>query len=288
MAQLRGLIERGSPQLQGAIHALNATKLIDDGASCIEIADEIRKSPELSSGVMALASSVHYGGSRANSVKFAVEILGYDELRRALLSLAITSWANCRDNSGLLDLGVFRRRAVTVAFMAEAIARALQTGHYSKYYVAGMFADIGYVFLAGHMPYRLMDAKTASGPPQSLSLIEAETMCLGFSHVDVSAMSADIFKLDGEIVHGIASHHAPCLATGSVQVVADVVHVAAAAADAKGILPLRAFPIAEIDHTAYERLGLTTAAADLLFLEASSKADVVLSAMKARVQAQAA
>ena len=89
--QMRILIRRGSPHFLGAKHALKIMALIKSDASAATIESEAKRMPTLAASLVKLASSAAFSAMEIKSVKFAIELLGFQELYRIMMTLAMSS-----------------------------------------------------------------------------------------------------------------------------------------------------------------------------------------------------
>ena len=250
------LIKRGSPHFAGARHALRILNLIKSDSSAATIEEEAKRMPALAASLVRLASSAIFGGIEIKSVRFAIELLGYRELHRLMMTLAMSSVSTQATARGILDEETFRRRAVTTAFICEDLAKRLGEPDLEKFYLAGLFQDIGYLFLAIHKPMSLMQVRTTLEKTPDASLTTVEEHCLGFNHAELSAVAAAEFQISTDTVQAIRYHHSPLSCPVEHLRIADIACVAGTIADTMGLPAVPNIHRVEIDELAWTRLEI--------------------------------
>lgn len=259
LEQMRLLIRRGSSHFLGANHALKIMGLIQSDASAQAIENEAKRMPTLAASLVKLASSAMFGAIEIKSVRFAIELLGYDELYRIMMTLAMSSLSTNTSTRGIFDEEVFRRRSVTTAFICDHLANQNNRPSPEKYYLAGLFQDIGYLFLAIHRPYSLMQVRSGVERTPDFSLIEVEEHCMGFNHAELSAVVAEEFQLPNDTVLAIRHHHSPLDCPEEACIFADIACVASAVADSMSLFAVPGIQSVELDVLACARLGIDPA-----------------------------
>ncbi len=266
--QMRILIKRGSHHFVGATHALKILNLIKTDASPKAIEDEAKRMPTLAASLVRVGSSATFGGIEIKSVRFAIELLGYNELYRMMMTLAMSSISAPASSRGIFDEETFRRRAVTTAFICEDLAKRLGEPDLEKFYLAGLFQDIGYLFLAIHKPLGLMRVRQGLASTPSADLTTIEEYCLGFNHAELSAVVAEEFQVSKDTIQAIRHHHSPLDCPEENQDYADIACIAGAVADTIGLPAVPGILRVDVDELACARLEIDPA-------EIASFSDVV-------------
>ncbi len=276
-ARMRALVQKGAQNYAGAAAALRIVRLVDEWASVPEIAQEAEKSPSISQGIVRLASSPLYGGVAAKSLHSAIEFLGFEELHRAMMSVALSAWTQAPLPPSLFDPVSFRRRAVSLAYFAEGVARHLDHKQTARFYIAGVFADVGYLFLAHSVPLALNEIRATKERTPGVTVRDVELSVLGFTHGQLSAVAADTFECEPEIVEGVRGHDAPEAGTE----IADVLRLCSQYLERLGVVPFIGFPseIAEVSDLVRE--GLSVDDLDAEYVQAKDHADNVLDCIPA-------
>lgn len=283
--RMRFIVGRGSPQFVGATQALRIVRMIDDWASPAEIAAEAAREPTLAEGIVQLAASALYGSAEVRSLQAAVEFLGYEEMRRAMLTLAVSAWEPPQQDSAAFDMQEFRRRAVCLAYMSEAVARHLRLEHATSFFLAGMFADIGYMFLAMHTPYAVRHISLTQRRTPNVTLFQAEYYTVGFTHGELSAVAAEEFGFAPELIEAVRFHEQPSRAPYDSRQVADVVHVASCVLDQIGVRVADCLPAAVAEPGSCERLGLSIEAVQAQVEGVLERSDIVMGTIKSTLAA---
>ena len=258
--QMRILIKRGSHHFVGAKHALKILELIKTDASPKAIEEEAKRMPTLAASLVRLASSVMFGGIEIKSVHFAIELLGYNELYRLMMTLAMSSLRLPAGSRGIFDEETYRRRAVTTALICEDLAERFCKPDLSgkpdleRFYMAGLFQDIGYLFLAIHMPLGLIQVRQCLEKTPHAGLTMVEEYCLGFSHAELSAVVAEEFQVSKDTVQAIRHHHSTLHCPDEHLLFADLACIAGTIADTMGLPAVPGILRVEVDELACMRL----------------------------------
>ena len=215
--------------------------------------------PALAASLVRLASSAFFCGIEIKSVRFAIELLGYRELYRLMMTLAMSSVSTHATATGIFDEDTFRRRAVTTAFICEELAKRSGEPDLEKFYLAGLFQDIGYVFLAIHKPLSLMQVRTSLEKTPDASLTTIEEHRFGFNHAELSAVAAAEFQVSKDTLQAIRYHHSPLSCPIEHLGIADIACVAGTIADTMGLRAVPDIHRVEIDELAWARLEIDPA-----------------------------
>ena len=256
LEHLRLQIRRGSPKYIGVKQAVRIVKVIQAGASDGEIQAELKSVPSLAAGIMRLASCAAYAGIEVRSLLFAIELLGHDKLCQMMMTLAISGMTKESILIGAIEPESFRNRCVATALLAELLAKQNACDNPDEYYLAGLFADIGYMIMAVHHPVLLLQARAATPKTPNASLKEIEEHCFSFTHAKLSAVACEEFSLSPSVVDAVRWHHEPLNASMDTLPMADAVCIASSVCDAMGVTALPGMPPLPIDGFALSRLGL--------------------------------
>lgn len=218
------------PPLPEAVVAMVST--LDEGkASIRDVAGLLQRDQALTARVLRLANSAFYGvPGRVASAHDAVNLIGLRSLR-SLVATAALAQSFAQPRATALNLGVFWRHTVAVAFAARSLAAAHALDE-EMAYTAGLLHDVGRLALAAHFPQAhgaLLQAGR-QGLPGGRRL---ERRLLGTDHAEVGAIVAEHWHLPNPVVVVIARHHHPPEAAESATLV-DIVHVADALAHGLG------------------------------------------------------
>lgn len=238
--------------------------LRDHRAGAGHFADAIRPDAGLTIEVLRLASSPAYGGRPIGDVRRAAAVLGTRTLFEVTTSAALSQVVPDQlPGYGLAARDFWAHSAGTAVF-AESLGRELGHPTPDLTYTCALLHDVGKLvighYLAEHLPDVLSELENGDAP-----LIEIEREVLGCDHADVGASVAQMWNLPEELVEGIRHHHEPdAAAPGTMQAMADLVHVADALSHMFGygcdVGGLRR----SIQPAAAERLGLSAEHVDVV------------------------
>lgn len=196
------------PAVAGRV--LTATAQLGQGDTEAELAGIIRlirADVALTARMLRLANSA--GGQAAQTVAQAVEALGTDGLRSAVLSARLDpAAARNVDDSGL-ELAGFGRHCLAVAAAAEMIAKELQSEIDPDIaFTCGLLHDLGKLALSQITPKsyrRVVEAvKRHNG-----NIADYERKVIGVDHTVVSRRLAGHWRLGGTIEQVLWMHHQP-------------------------------------------------------------------------------
>ncbi len=179
----------------------------DPEVSAAAVADVLRLDPALSGKVLRLANSAYIGIPRTvSSLPHAVVLLGI----KRIYSIVLTSelLAPFHSSPSLpFSIDRFRRHAVTVAFIAESIAKHLQ--RYDaldehELFSGALLHDIGKL-VAGAIEPQKMTAVYERSKSLSIPFYRAEND--EFSHITFGFMLAEQWHFPEELTACIRGHH---------------------------------------------------------------------------------
>jgi HD-like signal output (HDOD) protein len=157
---------------------------------------------------LRLLTRVNQGGERGRevrSVHHAVQLLGYNEIRRMLVS------AGSRQDPDHLspgfDLIRFQRQAHLTATVARMLGMVIDYDRLGDLVTAGLLQNIGKVVIAVELRsdfQRILHLKLVRGLPTA----EAERQVLGVSHADVGAMILRRCRVPRSICQAVQEHNA--------------------------------------------------------------------------------
>ncbi|PID27945.1 MAG: hypothetical protein CSB55_07120 [Candidatus Cloacimonadota bacterium] len=177
--------------------AIKLEKLTADSKTTpVQVSDLIRLDPAMAMRVLRLANSALYAGNRRIvSLTNAVAKLGFSEIRRLTVSVAvINSFRNF-----YVDYDKFWRHSVSVAYLGlELLKRSNLEINHEKVYNAGLLHDIGVIILDHHFTavYRKIFG-IATERKSDLRLVENKI--LGISHAEVGALLMRKWNLPEDI-----------------------------------------------------------------------------------------
>ncbi|QEL64899.1 hypothetical protein OTERR_14230 [Oryzomicrobium terrae] len=204
------------PELEGSLGRLPSMpavvtelllRLEDPDLDTRQLAHDIARDQSLAAKTLRIANSPFYGlRGRVASIQDAVTILGLHTVRTLMLAAAAGETLGRLKAEGL-DTTTYWRHCTATAILARILAVRARANPESAF-VVGLLHDIGRLVIATNFPthYRAVHERSKA---ESLSLLEAERLCLGIDHVQVGELLARRWVFPLTIVEGIAGHHAP-------------------------------------------------------------------------------
>ncbi len=244
----------GAPELPPAAAAV-LRAAAKPGAGAAELAKAVSADPELAEAVVDLANSADYRAPEPiKDVRGAVVRLGLERVRSLVLASSVfrlfpADSGQAGAEPRVSPAGLWTH-ALAAAFSAEAVARLAGTPSEDAF-LAGLFHDLGKLLLARQLPgpyAAVLDRVEES----SVTLAEAESEMLGFTHARAGAWLLSKWGLPGSVVTAVSGHHpqpagapAPSRLTSWVHVGDLVARALAAGSTADRRLPVAHAPFWE-------------------------------------------
>lgn len=163
--------------------------LDDDLSSAEDVARVAATDPALTARILRAANSAFYQRRiRVGTMREAITVLGGAEVRRLVLSTCVVG---AMPPPNYLDHGSFWRFSLTVALLADLIARA--EGDISgEAFTAGILHNIGLLVLDQYCPEGLHQVRTLTGPGLR-RLHDRERAVFGFSDAELGGRLAALW-----------------------------------------------------------------------------------------------
>ncbi len=166
----------------------------------------IQTDPALSVRLLRMANSPIYGlTAEVRTISHAVAILGMRQLRHLALSAAGAKMFSQGNTSGGERERLWNH-SLTAAVTARLLARRTGKADQDEAYLAGIFHDVGKLFLFDVVPEEYAEL-TASVPREQV--IEEEKFVFGVSHEEIGLKSAHSWALAETLKAAIGYHHNP-------------------------------------------------------------------------------
>lgn len=165
--------------------------------------------PVLLARVMKLINSAYYGlNQEVTSLVRAIIMLGLNTVKNLALSTAVLGALGTQGKGSVLNLDGFWLHSLCVGVTAKFIAklRNVPAADVETYFFCGLLHDIGKVPLNNRAPDDYLLALQASAE-QRVSLYQAETMTLEFTHTDAGSLIIQAWQLSDDIQDVVAFHH---------------------------------------------------------------------------------
>lgn len=195
-----------------------------------QVAQALALDPALAARVLRVANSAFYStspstGSRADSIERAVKVLGRQRMRDLALSIS-----TIRAFEGIpievVSMDDFWSHSVYCGILANLIADLGAPKFLESAFTAGLLHDIGQLVLFMRAPEVSKQAlRRVAVEGAEITMADAETALIGFSHMDVGLQLARVWRLPPSLSEPIGFHHRPLAARSFKETVA-IVHVA--------------------------------------------------------------
>jgi len=171
----------------------------------------ILRDPALAAKTLRVVNSAYYGLSRkVLNIGQAVVILGTQQLRNLLMSLAAVSMLQARTAKQRALQKAFWEHSIATAICAELICRRknLAAKDCELAFVGGLLHEIGRLFLFTHLPdtYNKV-ADYAISNNHRLSVVEASV--LGINHDEVGLELARMWQFPEALEPFVSQHEGP-------------------------------------------------------------------------------
>lgn len=182
--------------------------LRDPDASAQHIAEALRTDPSVTGKVLRLANSAYIGIPRTvSSVQHAVVLLGVKRIHSLVITSELLAPVSAAANFPF-SIDRFRQHAVTVAFIAESIARHLQRTvsiDEHELFSGAILHDIGKLVAASVDPDAVREHHDRG---VELEIPYYRTEDDTFSHVVMGTALAEKWEFPESLVACIRGHHA--------------------------------------------------------------------------------
>ena len=233
--------------------------LADDPESNIhDMEDLILKDQALTSKVLRLANSTHYGyARRISTISEATVLLGFQAIKGIALASTVKPFLEDELEGYLLEKNFLWTQSQTCAITSRFIGKQFKYTNPEEAYIAGLLRDIGKTILNEHMKdeYKQILEKVEK---ENMTFLDGEREVLGFDHGEIGEKVAIKWGLPQNLVEAIAYHHTPDLASLN-PILVSIVHIADAITMMMGVgLGLDGLQY-NISETALKNLNLTEA-----------------------------
>lgn len=221
------------PVLPGRVKKI--IELTEDPDSTIEdLEREILMDQSLTSRILKLANSAHYGYPRKiNTVSQATILLGFKTIKSMALASTVNKMMAQELKGYALEKNDLWTQSQTCAIISRYIAKEIGFSDPETAYIGGLLRDIGKTILNYYVEkeYKAIINKVEYS---NLSFLEAEEEILGFNHAQVGEKIAEKWNFPKDLVETIGLHHTPEKSTINPTLVS-IVHIADAITMMMGI-----------------------------------------------------
>lgn len=210
-------------------------ELTEDPDSTIEdLEKEILMDQSLTSRILKLANSAHYGYPRKiNTVSQATILLGFKTIKSMALASTINKMMALELKGYALEKNDLWTQSQTCAIISRYIAKEIRFSDPETAYIGGLLRDIGKTILNYYVE-KEYNAIVNKVEYDNLSFLEAEEEILRFNHAQVGEKIAEKWNFPKDLVETIGLHHTPEKSTINPTLVS-IVHIADAITMMMGI-----------------------------------------------------
>jgi HD-like signal output (HDOD) protein len=251
-------------------------KLLDrlaTGASPVEIEELIRRDVQLALRVVKVAGAPAFGGKQIHSIRHAVDLLGYDQLRSIVSTVSLFSAASKRNLGPGVSAERFQRRSLLLALLSRTLAGRVGVGNEETHFMAGLLQECGYLPIARLLPERLEQIVAVLARTNVKDILELEDYYLGFTHVEAGRVFGEEYNFCEHVLEAISHHHCSAFAKQASQEYADIAHLASWIADQLGLTVFESCPPHDLDKYAAQRLGVDPSSLDSTFISVHQSAN---------------
>ncbi len=227
----------------------------DPNSTVHDLELEILKDQSLTSKVLKLANSTHYGYPRKiSTVSRATILLGFKTIESISLASTVSKFLIGELEGYALEEHDLWNQSQTCAIVSRYIAKNKRFNQPEQAYVAGLIRDIGKTILNYYVKNEYNNI-IEMVETENISFLEAEKIILGFDHAQVGGKVAEKWNFPKELVEAIEYHHTPEKTKENLDLVS-IVHIADAITMMMGVgLGVDGMAY-EFSQIALDRLGI--------------------------------
>lgn len=171
-----------------------------------EVVEVLSADPGTAGEILRLANSSLFGVTRhVSSLSHALTLLGLRRVRSLVLGRYIVESLD-RHAPTHVDISYFWRRSLTCATLAAQLAARLEPQLREEAFISGLLADVGVIVLDEAMPTDYATVAAQYRPDGDSDLARKETLLLGISHAQASALVLEHWQLP-DVVCEAANRH---------------------------------------------------------------------------------
>jgi HD-like signal output (HDOD) protein len=206
-----------------ALYAELSQALRDPTISTARVYSLVERDASLTSLVLKTANSAYFGAGRhVSSVADAARMLGMVTLRCLALFDGAFPHLDTKSRFGDDYVDWFHAHSFLTGRIAQALA--VGTPAADRAFTAGLLHDMGALLIATRLPEEHRMARDAVANGAAHTIHEAEPR--GSSHAEVGGWLLAHWGLPAFLVESAARHHGPLSASGGIEDLTNVVHVA--------------------------------------------------------------
>ncbi|HOD35265.1 MAG TPA: HDOD domain-containing protein [Syntrophales bacterium] len=174
--------------------------------SISELINLIMKDPLLTAKILRAASSAYFGGTKINSMHYAIQLLGFNNVKNILFYQCLIGVTKNALKSSMA--GFLWEHSVLTSICASYIYQIFPGVKEPTISTMGLLHDIGKFVNLELYPIRLAIKKDVSPYSREFDL-DAERELFGIDHADIARLAFDQWKLESSLSQVIGNHHLP-------------------------------------------------------------------------------
>jgi putative nucleotidyltransferase with HDIG domain len=176
----------------------------DEKSSAADLASVIATDQAMTTKLLRIANSAYFAAGReVTTARDAIVMLGMMEVRRLVLTSALMGRF---DNAGTMNVSSFWGHGLAVGMDAEVMARHTRLAPPEEAFTAGIIHDIGKLVMDQYLREQF-SAATTLATSKGMPLERAEAEVFGFTHAQLGARLAEVWRLPSSLGEAIAHHH---------------------------------------------------------------------------------
>jgi len=179
----------------------------DEKSSAKDLSKLITYDQAISLRLLRVANSAYYGFSNeVSSVQHAIAILGFDEVKRLSVGIAVFNFLKCTNNVPPSTLEEFWNHSVCCSLASQIICQRMNKLNLEMVPTAALLHDIGKLIINNFFPeeYKII---MEVAKRDEVSIVDAENDTLGFSHADVGGWLSNKWSFPPSLNLPITYHH---------------------------------------------------------------------------------
>ncbi len=188
-----------------------AMGLLDDRASSAsDIARVISRDEAITARLLRVINSAFYGlPRRISSVRHAVTLLGFEQVRLLLLGISLFETGSVQKPRAAANRELVWRHSFSCAMWAQAIARHSRYDPVEEAFIAGLLHDVGKVVLGVSVPQEFANS-VEFAKKKGMDSRDAEQELLGIDHTQTGTVLSKRWNFPLPFHCCIAEHHNSC------------------------------------------------------------------------------
>lgn len=189
--------------------ALKVNELLEaPNVSVRKLSDIIMNDQAIVTNILKLVNSSFYGfPSKIDSISRAIQVLGLETLRNAVISVAATQTLSKENSQEGFSITDFWRHSIAVAVTCRQLSIRIPLEVPETCFVAGLIHDMGKVILANFFNEEFQQIITLCR--SGIHYLEAERSVLPLSHARIGGYLAERWSLPENLRNAIIYHHNP-------------------------------------------------------------------------------